>query len=172
MIHTSPIIQTLNSLLTTINTLYLCHSKHLVLTYNSKLFSELLQLCSNYYLRVFYNKKSTLIHTTLTIDITRNIIHTTYTTTIQSISILLLLHINPFFNSSQAVQSYLERYKNTFRGFFIRNCIGSSFYDNDIYINSIATLNLYVLLLCSKRKGAYILWIYLIFYKIQKPSLM
>lgn len=172
MIHSSLIIQTLNCLLITINTLYLCHSENLVPTHNSKLFSELLELCSNYYSRVFYSQKTPQIQITFTIDIIKNIIYTIYTSTIQSISILLLLHSNTFFNSSRSAQNYLERYKNIFRGFFIRNCIGFHFYDDDTYINIIAILNLYALLLCSKRKGIYILWIYLVFYKIQKPSLM
>ena len=172
MITSSLIIQTLNSLLIAINTIYICQSKNLVLTHDSKLFSTLSKLCSDYYLRVFYNQNSTQIHITLTVHIIQNITYAIYKTTIESIGIIILSRINTLFNASQAAQNYLERYKNTFRGSFTRNCIGSHFYDNDIYINKIAVVNLYVLFSCSKGKGIYILWIYLIFYKIQNSIFM
>ena len=138
------------------------------MTYNPQSFSALPKLCSDNYLRAFYSQKIAQIHMALTVNIIKNIIYSIYKTTIQSISILLLLHTDTFLNVNRVAQNYLERYKNTFRGSFTRNYIGSCFYDNDIYINKIAILNLYILLLCSERKGIYTLWLYLILHKIQK----
>lgn len=161
-------IQTLDSLLVTINTIYLCHSKNLVSTYNPKFSSKLSKLCANHYSGILYHKKTSQVYIILTINIIQNIIHLIYKTTIQNISLIILQQINSFPNPNHVAQNYLERYKNTFRRLFIRNFIGFYFYDNDLYINKIAMLNLYILLLCSKRKSAYILWIYITFYKIPK----
>lgn len=83
---------------------------------------------------------------------------------LQITSLVLLLESH---RSYPAHNNYLQKYRLFLRKFFKRSMIGNQYYYNDRYINTIALLNLRVVLLCSKLNGIYFLWLYLINHELR-----
>lgn len=83
---------------------------------------------------------------------------------LQITSLVLLLES---YKSYPVHNNYLQKYRLFLRKFFKRNMIGNQYYYNDKYIDTIALLNLRVVLLCSKLDGIYFLWLYLMNHELR-----